>query len=104
MSETVSAARLDELSAPGSLPVVVKFFADWCGPCKMFAPVFDRAAAKLEGKAVFVSVDIDAEPALAEKFEVMNVPVIALLKDGELVKKHNGIMNENQLTALVEEA
>lgn len=82
--------------------VLVDFFATWCGPCKMLAPIFERVAEANADKAVFAKVDIDEVPEMAERFNVQTVPTIIALKGGEIVHQSSGIMNEPALKALVE--
>jgi thioredoxin 1 len=67
------------------VPVLVDFWAAWCGPCRMVAPVVDQIAAEYAGKLKVGKVDVDSEPGLARRFGVSGIPAIALFKDGEVV-------------------
>lgn len=63
--------------------VVVDFYADWCGPCKMLSPIFQELSKELEGKAKFIKVDVDKSPELANKFGITNIPAMVILKNSE---------------------
>ena len=89
-----------EARGAGEQPIIIDFFASWCGPCKMLAPIFERVAEKCGDAADFAKVDIDEQPKLAEKFEIMTVPTIIALKGGEVFHKSSGIMNESALADL----
>ena len=84
--------------------VVVDFWAEWCGPCKMLAPVFEAVAAKLDGKATFVKANVDEARDLATDFNVAAIPTIVVVKDGAEVARKVGYVNEVQLEAFVNEA
>jgi len=71
-------------------PVVLCFSATWCGPCKMFAPVFEKATAQLSDKYTLLKVDIDEMAALASEYEVMSVPTLVHTEKGQIIKKRNG--------------
>ncbi|MGL5651003.1 MAG: thioredoxin [Paraclostridium sp.] len=81
--------------------VVVDFFATWCGPCKMLAPVFESVSAELNN-AKFVKVDIDESLELAQKFGISTVPTMMIFKDGKVVDKLVGFMPKESLKAKVE--
>lgn len=72
--------------------ILVDFWAGWCGPCRMLAPVIEELAADYEGKAVIGKVDVDAEGELASEYGVMNIPTVLILKDGEEVDRKVGVM------------
>ena len=80
----------------GDKPVLVDFFATWCGPCKMFAPTFDEFAAKHE-EIECVKVDVDQCGELAKRYGIMSIPTVILLKDGEPVKKNIGTLDFEEL-------
>ena len=82
---------------------VIDFFATWCGPCRMMAPIFESVGQKMSGKANFVKVDVDESEDLARKFGVMSIPTMVILKDGNLVAKRVGLMQADALEQWVDE-
>lgn len=81
----------------GDKPVVCDFFATWCGPCKMLAPVMDEASEVYADKAVFVKVDIDNNIGLATSYGIISIPLVAVFKGGELVDKSLGYVSVTEL-------
>ncbi|MBO5027830.1 MAG: thioredoxin [Clostridia bacterium] len=104
MVKYVNAAGLEELIASAKLPVFCDFWASWCGPCRMLAPVFEDLSDKYEGEAVFVKIDIDEEDseAAAIKYGISSIPNIIVFKDGKPVANHLGFAPESVLDAFVQ--
>ncbi len=76
--------------------VVIDFYADWCGPCKVLGPIFDEASGKIKD-AKFGKVDIDKNQKLAGRFQVMSIPTLLFFKDGEQVDRHSGVMRVEEI-------
>ena len=73
-----------------SLPVVIDLYADWCGPCKMFAPVFEKLAGEYDGKVNFAKLDVDASQDIAAKYDVNSIPTFIIFKDGKEFDRKTG--------------
>jgi thioredoxin 1 len=87
----------EELKSAQGRPVLVDFYADWCGPCKMLAPIIDEIAKEFNGKIVVGKLDVDANPITAQKFNVMSIPTIIIFKDGQPVKQLVGYQGKETL-------
>jgi thioredoxin 2 len=88
-------STLATLIQKSPLPIVVDFWAPWCQPCRVFAPVFLEAARKLVGKVVFTKVDTQANPAASDSFQIRGIPTLVLLQDGKEITRQSGAMPLN---------
>ena len=77
--------------------VVVDFYADWCGPCKMMAPIIEEIAKELEGKAKVGKINIDDNQSLAVKYQVMSIPTIAIFKQGKVIQSFVGVTDKQEI-------
>lgn len=92
----------DVLESP--VPVLVDFYATWCGPCQMLGPVLEETAKNYQGRARVVKVDIDESPELASRYEITAVPTLLVFQGGQVVGKAMGFQSPRQLTNLLDKA
>ena len=91
-----------EKAVAGDQAVLVDFWATWCGPCRMIAPVIEEVAAEFDGRAVVGKVDVDEEPGLAQRFGVMSIPTLIVLKGGKVVEQAVGARGKDAVAAMIE--
>lgn len=99
MSKTIEItdANFEQIIASDK-PVLIDFWAEWCGPCKMIGPVVEELAAEYEGKAVVGKVDVDNNPGVSAKFGIRSIPTLLVFKGGEIVDKQIGAVPKNVLS------
>lgn len=101
MALKINNENYNEVMGQG-LPMVIDFWATWCGPCRMVAPIIDELAEEYEGKVVIGKCDVEEGDDVAAQYMVRNVPTIVFLKDGKQVDKHVGAATKEQLKAKIE--
>ncbi|MCX8130390.1 MAG: thioredoxin [Clostridia bacterium] len=82
-------------------PVLVDFWAQWCGPCRAVSPIMDELANEYDGRAKVAKVNVDEQGELAEKFRVMSIPTVMLFKDGQMVEKIIGARSKNEFSGMI---
>ena len=98
----VTEASFDQEVLAEEHPVLVDFWAEWCGPCKMIAPILDEIATEYAGKLKVCKVDVDSNPGVPEKFGIRGIPTLILFKDGNAVDTKVGALSKTQLAEFVD--
>ena len=104
MALEITDATFDEVVLKSDKPVLVDFWAAWCGPCRMVGPVIEEIATDYDGKAVVGKVDVDANQEFAAKYGVRNIPTVLLFKNGEVVDKQVGVAPKTTYTQKIDAA
>jgi thioredoxin 1 len=100
----VNDSNFDSEVANSTIPVFIDFWAPWCGPCRMVAPVVDELAKEMQGKIKFTKVNIDDSPNTASRFGVMSIPTMLVIKNGQTVGQQVGAVPKGILKAMIEKS
>ena len=105
MALEVNDSNFDEVVIKSDIPVIVDFWAEWCGPCRMIAPIIEEIAEQYKGKALVVKCDVDSSPNVAAKYSIRNIPTVLFFKEGKIADKQVGAVPKNsfltKLNALI---
>ena len=103
MALEITDASFDEVVLQSDKPVLVDFWAAWCGPCRMVGPIIDEISTEYQDKAVVGKVDVDANQEFAAKYGVRNIPTVLIFKDGEMVQRQVGVAPKTTYVNLINE-
>ena len=102
-SISISDAEFEKVVLKSDLPVVVDFWAEWCGPCKMMEPIFEEVGLEYSGRVKFVKINVDDNPESPAKYGVRGIPTMILFKDGDVVATRVGSLAKGQFTQFLDE-
>ena len=102
MAIEITESNFQDVVLTSDTPVLVDFWAAWCGPCRMVGPIVDELAIEFEGRAVVGKVDVDKEGEIAMQFGIRNIPTLLIFKNGEVVDKQVGVAPKNVLAGKLE--
>ena len=102
MALEITDATFEEVVLKSDKPVLVDFWAAWCGPCRMVGPIIEEVSSEYEGKAVVGKLDVDANQEFAAKYGVRNIPTVLVFKDGEVISRQVGVSPKNVYTEAID--
>ena len=102
MAHEITESNFEELVIKSDKPVLVDFWAEWCGPCRMVGPIVDELSNDFDGRAVVGKVNVDAEGGISMKYGIRNIPTLLIFKDGEIVDKQVGVAPKQVLADKLE--
>lgn len=102
MALEVTDSNFEELVLKSDKPVIVDFWAEWCGPCRMVGPIVEEIGADFDGKAVVTKLDVDNNPGVTQKYGIRNIPTILFFKNGEIADKQVGAVPKSALVNKLE--
>lgn len=103
MAKDITKNNFEQEVLKSDKPVLVDFWAEWCGPCRMVGPIVDEVAEEVRDKAKVFKVNIDKEPSLAQEYGVMSIPTLIVFKNGEEVGKSVGVVSKEKIISLIED-
>lgn len=101
--QTITSENFDQVVLQSAKPVLVDFWAEWCGPCQMLGPVIESLAERYEGKAVVGKINTDEEPELAMRYTVTGIPTVIFFKDGKEIDRKVGVMPPDAFVQVLEQ-
>ena len=104
MEYKLTTANFDDEVLTSDMPVFVDFYADWCGPCKMMAPIVEELAKKYDGKVKVGKCNIDEENGIAARYKIMSIPTMMIFKGGEIKETIIGAVSQNELEEKIDKA
>lgn len=99
----VTDANFNELVTNSKLPVLIDFYADWCGPCKVLGPIIDELSLEYEGKALVAKVNTEINPLLSQHFKIKSIPTLMIFHQGQFREKFNGLIPKPNLEEILDE-
>ena len=102
MALEITDSNFEETGLKSDKPVMVDFWAAWCGPCRMVGPIIDELSEEYDGKAIIGKIDIDSNQQYAAQFGVRNIPTVLVFKDGELVERKVGVSSKNDYAEAID--
>ncbi len=102
MALVITTANFEETVLSSKIPVLVDFWAEWCGPCRMVGPIVDQLHSEYQGKAIIGKINVDDEQEIAAKYGIRNIPTILFFKDGEIVDKNVGVAPKADLAKKID--
>lgn len=104
MSIILTKSNYNEVVKESNLPVLIDFYADWCGPCKMAAPIVEQIAGELKDQAKVCKVNVDYESELAGAFGIVSIPTFVILKNNKIINRISGLRSKQELIKLITSA
>ncbi len=102
MAIEITKENFEEVVLKNQLPVLVDFWATWCGPCKMIGPIVEEIAEELEGKVAVGKINVDKQPELANRYGVMSIPTLLVFKNGQITNKKIGYMPKEKILEMLD--
>ena len=101
--EIIDDTNFEEKVLKSDKPVLVDFFATWCGPCRQMLPIVEEISGEMAGQVNVYKLDVDEAPKMAEKYEIQSIPHLIIFKDGQVKAQHNGACSKGELQNLIQQ-